>query len=218
MKHDQRNAGHIYLELLAIVVLGCGISFFWRAWRSSDELIINESKACEILRAIASAQDEFREETKRTGLSRFGTFDELMGLGDNRSRYADIGNELRLFLETSDHKGHVFANSNYCFAVYLVDKLGFPIQEGQIKDSDVNPDFWIGYAWPRSYGSSGRRVFVMDYRGSLRAWNNESSTKTHYSGIEKPPPAHLALPEEGHSYPFAKKPQGTQRSYRWLME
>lgn len=199
------------------MVLSSGIYLFWNASQASATLIQNEDRACEVLDAIARAQLEFHEIMTTKEKPRFGTLDELMAVRGSEVDYFDIGSELRRLLETSSHQGSVFANEDYCFAVYLVDHVGFALTEDALVTT-LNPEFWIAYAWPRHYGANGRRAFVLDSHGILRSWNNLMNGGSAFVGMKQIPPAHLAPAPEEHAYPMAKKPQGTQRVNKWLLE
>lgn len=211
------QSGHVYLELIILMVLSSGVYLFYQASEASTALIRNEDQACVVLDAIAEAQQEYHLATQGSESQRFGTLDELMAQSGHATDYFDVASELRRHLETSDRHGAVYANEAYCFAIYLCDAEGFEIVKSTVADN-VQADFWIAYAWPREYGRNGRRVFALDSFGVLRSWNNQTNGSYAYSGPENLPKAHLAPAPDGHAYPFVRKPQGTQRVNKWQLE
>ncbi|MCA9320307.1 MAG: hypothetical protein KDB53_06215, partial [Planctomycetes bacterium] len=71
---------------------------------------------------------------------------------------------------------------------------------------------FLAYAWPETWGETGRRVFVVDPSPGVRAWDHGLEL---ISGTTSPPPAWLAMPREGDAYPFARSARGWQKKIRW---
>ncbi len=164
---------------------------------ASRRVRASEDDAVAALREIALAETRFRAaatvDQDGDGSGEYGLLGELLGEMSSRLRpppAAVLGGEAGFRLRNSG----VALRGGYCFAVYLAGRDGAAVFESAPGEADpgLSETFFLACAWPRWYGKSGRRLFVTDASGRVRAAANDVDS---YSGESDPPPPECWEPE-----------------------
>lgn len=211
MRSRSRDQGKIVLEAVIVIFLAIAGALFHIPRGESRALLANENGAAEVLRMLGRAETRFRGQMPQDGV-RYAFLSELFGESTRWLGGTYIDEELSRRFSTRNVTGEILEDGGYRFVIYLIDAKNQPIA---IPDAGRPVDgFWIAYAWPVSYGVTGRRVFVADSRGIVRSWDNRLRT---YGG-DTMPPAGLAPSPEGESYPIESARVGWRRSMRWTVD
>jgi len=154
----------------------------------------NETAAVATSRNVCSAQAVFQAsamvDEDSDGSGEFGTFGEMSGgatlRGSNRRIIPPV---LSRAFKAPDQFGRV-ERAGYYYAIYLPGSGGRPEGEqptggfvANIADADLAETTWCMYAWPKEYGKTGTRTFMVNQTGDV------VSTDCHrYTGSNGPAP------------------------------
>lgn len=166
----------------------------------------NEAFAIAALKNISSAQAQFQAsgiaDPDGDGQGRYGFFAEMAGkrsvrTSEGRDAFCDPA-VLSAFFGQADrglvHRG------GYVFLMLLPAKDGGWVAEhevgtGRQLDPAWSSTLWLCYAWPESYGWSGKRAFMINQAGDILAaqnadgaWSGERGPKPGMSGFVEPVP------------------------------
>ncbi|MBI4617679.1 MAG: hypothetical protein HY720_28970 [Planctomycetes bacterium] len=154
----------------------------------------NEQAACETLRGIARAQEQFAEsvfvDADKDGLGEYGWLQELSGEVPVRGGPPVDPALVARHLGMSSHAdGGIAESEGYLFAIWLpgpeqAEREASPLAPDDPATADVRESRWACYAWPVEHGKTGSRAFFIDKSGILTATDNAA---TRYSGLERPP-------------------------------
>lgn len=200
-----RESGFTLLELMIVTVVIAIIAAIAIPSLASARITSNETMTIANLNRIATAQAHVRAGTDidsdRNGTGEYGFFQELSGVrftrldtnGDGKADSEGIGRVsppvLSVAFGNVDKKGLV-QRSGYIFEMYLPDeKLKWKEEKGRDKKyKDISAAqserYWACYAWPVSYGNSGKRAFFVNQLGEILACSNH---ETRYSGSKGDP-------------------------------
>ena len=180
----------------ALLLMGAA---YWavRPYEQSRTIIANESQAMQVLKGIAKAQGEYH---RANGGVRFGVLEEVIAHGTTALTRGRVS------------RG-ILTAGGYHFVIYL------PTGEGQavFRSGDVDPEHagltWVGFAWPKDYAVTGRRLFALQGGGQIHSLENSIHP---FAGPEDIPPALLFGPLMDPN-PFGRPPKWVI-ALRWRRE
>jgi len=183
-----------------------GVAVVTRPRRRAPRFQANEAAACATLLNLISAQAQFRAcravDTDRDRVGEYGFFGELTGCVPLRSdEHGGVGKRKLsppvLSGAFANVRSSVVTRGGYCFEIFLpdTDSLGRAEAErggaaGVSIAADNAERAWFAYAWPQSYGTTGRRVFFVSRTGDVVAAANYA---TRYEGLTARPRFDAAL-------------------------
>jgi hypothetical protein len=138
----------------------------------------NEALAVSHLRSLVSAQIQAQSllviDADEDGIGEFAFMSELSGTRDPRGPGEGLEMPLLGGSFTSHSPDGRFEVHGYRFRSYLPGPSGEPVgDDPAVASPDVNADGaeegWLCYAWPATYGESGRRTFVVGRSGAVHA-------------------------------------------------
>ncbi len=187
----------LWIEVWApIVVIGGLIAWFLTPEIQAGRLNANESAAIATLKNLSSSQSQFQASGKRDlnkdGFGEYGDFAELVAAGFLSKRFAS-GPHNRVEI-----RGYVF-------------ELHLPTASSNRQIQ------WHAYAWPASYGSSGKRTFFVSQAGDVLSTRN---AVRRYSADESVPSLQAAylIGTSTHDGPTTLAANATGRDgERWLV-
>ncbi len=204
MPRDRQQAGFTLIELMTVITIIAVIASFTLPTVFSSRATANEKAVVGTLRTLVSGQASLRSSAKvdmnRNGAGEYGYLAELSGGASLRGGYPPLDPPLLSAAFQNVVTGTVI-RSGYVFRMFLPDAEGIGIpeaedggpQSGNLPDANNSETFWACYAWPVTFGVSGRPAFFANQQGEILSTSNEAQRYNNLVGAGVAPSPEAAF-------------------------
>lgn len=198
MNNDNKHpeSGFTLIEMLVVTTVFGVLAGVAVPNLLSSRLAANEAAVIAMMRAISTAQFQFKSSGELDSNNDFGyeygTLGELAAIDDLRGTGAKLARNLLSRGSAEVDAIGWSTHHGYHFCLYLPDAsgaglAGIPSNNGSF-DPEMAKNYWTCVAWPTTAGSTGRRAFFVNQQGQVL-----QTMDTTYSGSASVPEAGAGL-------------------------
>jgi prepilin-type N-terminal cleavage/methylation domain-containing protein len=204
-----RRTGFTLVELMIVISIIAVVSSIALPNLIASRMSANESAAIANLKQIVSSQLAFQIsqtiDVDRDGVGEFGWLAEIAGSVPLRDAVGPLHGPVLNPPMLARSLGEIDTNGTVRRAGYVY-RLSLPAAGGAGlleaanggsptgEDPDLSELYWIAYAWPSGFASTGRRAFVVNQKGDIvQSSNAGSGTHASYSSLASVPTFDAAI-------------------------
>jgi len=200
--------GFTLIELMIVIAIIAIIAAIAIPSLLRSQMSANETAAVGTLRTLIASQAQFKGavvvDQDNDGTGEYGFFQELAGSAPPRIVAPQVpsvvrpGEYITQLLGNVDAAG-IAAKSGYHFYIYLptgaAGNIGEsnPLAGGVAANAEMQECHFICYAWPLTFGTSGKRCFVVNQQGEVYTARNLAGGAPIYNGTGAIPPGSAAI-------------------------
>ena len=191
----ESTGGFSLIELMIVIAVIVVVAAIAIPSLLRSEMGANETSAIATLKALVTAQNQFRlariVDQDTDGRGEYGLLQELAGDEIPRGGTVALGSGAFITSSLGVTSNGRPSRSGYLFQMYLPTGSSGALREtdGAASPNSNYADFqesaWTCYAWPERAGYSGTKVFIVNEQGQVMGSNNEGSSQS-YGGTSYP--------------------------------
>jgi prepilin-type N-terminal cleavage/methylation domain-containing protein len=203
-----RRWGFTLIELLIVIAIIAIIAAVAVPNLISSRMGANETSAIATLRQMSSAESIIQTmrsvDTDNDGVGEYAWLAEMTGMCNVRDSTGPHGGPLLNPPSAARSIGIVNADgvvrkSGYIMRMTLSDAAGAGLNEAPNggsptgEDADNCEKYWLCYAWPAGFATSGKRAFVVNQTGDILQTQNFGGSTASYDSMGHVPAVDAAV-------------------------